>query len=322
MPRGDSLARQLQLLQILDDRREIAVPEVAERLGYTARTVYRDLLVLERVGVPIYREAQGRRARWRVVEGYSRKLSLTLSFPEMLALTAGRELLAGLSGTLFHEAAISGLEKIRAALPRPLVERADAAARRLSAEVGGRDYSARGALLERLVQALEERRTVRLRYRKAGAKRAGEREVDPYHLHLHAGGVYLIGWCHRSRAVRTFLLERVAEVEVLAGRFEPREQVSLGEQVQGVFGPWSGEAEAIALRFSPEVAPLIAERKVHPSQSSQWASDGTLDVKMKAPLAPALVRWVVGLGPEVVVLGPKALAKTVREAHRRAVGLP
>src|SRR5437763_5776869 len=86
MSRGDGLARQLQLMQILEKRQEIAVPAVAAELGYTVRTVYRDLQVLERIGVPIYQEKTGRKARWRVVEGYRRKLSITLSWPEMVAL--------------------------------------------------------------------------------------------------------------------------------------------------------------------------------------------------------------------------------------------
>ena len=33
--------------------------------------------------------------RWRLVEGPKRRLSVTLNFAEMLALTTGRDLLAG-----------------------------------------------------------------------------------------------------------------------------------------------------------------------------------------------------------------------------------
>src|ERR1700730_3138413 len=80
MSRGDGLARQLQLMQMLEHRQEIVVPEVAAQLGYTVRTVYRDLQVLERVGVPIYQERRGQKARWRVMEGYRRRLSITLSW--------------------------------------------------------------------------------------------------------------------------------------------------------------------------------------------------------------------------------------------------
>ena len=84
----------------------------AGELGCTERTLYRDLVVLQEVGVPVYQEREGKRLRWRLVDGPKRRLSVTLSFAETLALTAGRDLLAGLAGTFFHEAAISALEKV------------------------------------------------------------------------------------------------------------------------------------------------------------------------------------------------------------------
>lgn len=62
------LARQVQLMQMLEHRQEIIVPQVAAELGYTVRAVYRDLQVLERVGVHIYQDRRGRQARWRVME--------------------------------------------------------------------------------------------------------------------------------------------------------------------------------------------------------------------------------------------------------------
>ena len=104
-------------MRMLDERREVSVSAAANELGCDRKTVYRDLQVLEQIGVPLYQEERGPLSRWRVVDGPRRKLSLTLSWSEMLALTSGRDLLAGLAGTFFHEAAITALEKIRAALP-------------------------------------------------------------------------------------------------------------------------------------------------------------------------------------------------------------
>lgn len=119
---------------MLDERKELSVEHAAAELGCSRRTVYRDFLVLSETGVPLYQEPEGRRVRWRLVDGPKRRLSITLSFSEMLALTAGRDLLAGLTGTFFHEAAISALEKIRAALPEPLLSRADASAELVMAD--------------------------------------------------------------------------------------------------------------------------------------------------------------------------------------------
>src|SRR5581483_553747 len=58
--------------------------EIAERLGVSLRTVYRDVEVLGRIGVPVYAET-GRAGGYRLVDGY--RTSLTgLTAQESLAL--------------------------------------------------------------------------------------------------------------------------------------------------------------------------------------------------------------------------------------------
>ena len=320
MARGDSLARQLQLIQILETRRSVAVVDMAEELGATRRTVYRDLQVLERVGVPIYQDRVGARSRWRVVEGYQRHLSLTLSFSETLALATGRDLLAGLSGTLFHEAAVSALEKIRAVLPREIAARASAAAARLSSPAAVHDYSRASEAIHRLIEAMDRQETVRIAYRKPGDRAGALRTVDPYHLHVQAGALYLIGWCHDRAAVRTFLLHRAGEVKGTGKTFQRRASFAPADFVHGEFGPWSGKAQRLRLRFDARAAPYVAERRVHASQVSQLSSDGSLEVRLTAPVGPGLMAWLMGWGAAMEVLAPRKLAQAVAREHRKAAG--
>src|SRR4051812_6056464 len=221
MGRGDSLARQLSLMKMLEDRQELAVSDAARELGYTTRTVYRDLAVLERVGVPIYQDRKGSRARWRVVDGYRRRLSVSLSFCEMLALGLGGKLLAGLPGTPLADGSASALQKIGGALPSELAKRADHAAQAVSATLGG-GHEHRDDVMRAVLDAIERSETIVLAYRKHGARAATERLVDPYLLHVHAGAVYLIGLAHDRSALRTFRLDRVREARLLGQRFTSR----------------------------------------------------------------------------------------------------
>jgi predicted DNA-binding transcriptional regulator YafY len=313
------LARQQRLLRLLDERRELSVEHAAAELGCSRRTVYRDFLVLSETGVPLYQEAEGRRVRWRLVDGPKRRLSITLSFSEMLALTAGRDLLAGLAGTFFHEAAISALEKVRAALPQPLLDRADASAELvLTDKRPARDYRGRGEIVRAVADAIEQRRTLVLTYRKLGARSPSRREVDPYHLHIHAGTLYLMGFCHERQAGRTFVLDRASQVEITDRVFERRADLQLDAVLQGDLGPWSGKPSRIRLRFAPSAAALVAERKVHPSQVTTLNLDGSADVALSAPITPWLMRWLIGWGHEVTVLSPAGLSRDVRKAHERA----
>ena len=315
MPSG-YLARQQRLLRLLDERRELSAEKAAAELGCSRRTIYRDFIVLGETGVPIYPEAEGRRVRWRLVDGPKRRLSITLSFSEMLALTAGRDLLAGLTGTFFHEAAITALEKIRAALPDPLLARADATADLVLADKRpARDYRGRAEAVRALVDAIDQHETVSLEYRKLGERKSTQRLVDPYHLHIHAGALYLIGWCHERQAARTFLLDRASRVELTGRKFQRRSDLALSSILQGDLGPWSGAPETIRLRFAPAAARLVAERKVHPSQVTRPGLDGSTDVTLTAPITPWLEHWLTGWSADVTVLSPARLRATIRRRH-------
>lgn len=303
---------------ILAERRAVRVDEIAEELHATRRTVYRDLIVLAGVGVPIISEQVGRRTRWRVLDTYKKTLRVTLAWPELVSLVAGRDLIAAVSGSPLHRAASLALEKIAAAIPDPIATQALAVARHVSSGGSTGDYSERAAAIETVITAIEREETVCLRYRKAGQRRFADRRVDPYHLHIHAGGLYLLGFCHERRAVRTFALFRVGTATLTGERFTRSAEVVPGAYFHGGFGPWSGKTERVRLRFTADTAPHVAARKMHPSQSAQQRNDGQLDVALEVPVSPALVAWVVGFGPRVEVLGPRGLREAVRREHEDA----
>jgi len=308
-------------MQMLEHRQEIAVPEVAAELGYTVRTVYRDLQVLERVGVPIYQERQGRHARWRVMDGYRRRLSITLSWPEMMALALGRKLLEKLSTVPLSDAATSALAKVNDGLPREAAERGAGCDEAVSAQLGAsHDYARHTAVLRTLMEAIERHESVTLQYRKLGDRKGIERIVDPYFLHVQSGAVYLIGFCHQRNAIRTFLLDRIGDAARTGALFGARAPFVASALLQGAMGPWEGKSQHIQLRFDAEIAKLAAERQMHPTQSMQWRSDGELDVTLRAPICPPLITWLLGWAEHVQVVTPAALGERLRRAHARAAG--
>jgi len=70
MPRGNQLARQWQLLQLIDQPAGIAVDDAARKLDCTVRTIWRDLSALQKAGFPLYDDkgADGRRSLWKLEE--------------------------------------------------------------------------------------------------------------------------------------------------------------------------------------------------------------------------------------------------------------
>ena len=165
MARGDQLSRQWRLIRFLDHPNGFTVDEAARELGCTVRTVWRDLGVLQKANFPLYDDKDGRRVRYRLVDGFRAKLPPPFTLSELIALLMSRDLLAPTSGSVLAPSVHSAFDKIRALLPdkalRLLEEmRTVIGVRALGAKLllGAADY------LADIHRALLERRTLELDY--------------------------------------------------------------------------------------------------------------------------------------------------------------
>lgn len=321
--RGDVFARQLKLLTLLEVRREgVELEEAAEELGAQRRTVYRDFRVLEDAGIPLTSARDGRRARWRLMEGFRHRLQLSLTWSELVALMSARQAVSGLAGTLLSDGAASAVEKIRATLPKGLADRFRAWEPLVSAQQGGRDYGARGEMVKRLVEAVDERRTIAARYRSRakGGRSDAERKLDPYHLRVAEDGIYLLARCHRSGEVKSFLVDRFDAVVPTEERFTLPGGFSAEKLLRASFAMWSGgRTRRVRFTVAPHLADLLMERKVHPSQAAQRRSDGSVEVRLEVAVGPPLIAYLTGLGAGVSEIQPRDLREAVLREHRRAL---
>ena len=97
--RGDQLARQWRLIQLLARRRYgVGLDDLAAELECTKRTVYRDLDALQFAGFPVTSEKRDGRVLYRLIEGF--ELGEAPFTPdELMALAFGEDLLRGLVDT-------------------------------------------------------------------------------------------------------------------------------------------------------------------------------------------------------------------------------
>lgn len=317
--RGAAFTRLWKLVEMLNSRRNgVEVDEAAEELGIGRRTVYRDFLVLESSGFPLTADHEGRRARWKLMDSYRHRLQLSLTWPELFALVAAQRTIEGLAGTIFHDSLKAAVDKIRATLPRELANRCSRFAEMASAELGGRAYHMKSDALRTLTEAIEMRRTVLARYRPLGPKRQTRmRRLDPYHLRVAGDGVYILGWCHSRRSLRTFLLDRFDSVEQTDEPFELRGDVQ--SELEPAFQMWSGRPRKVRFVVSPDVAQLLLERKPHPSAVTQRLTDGRAEVRMTVAIGPPLIAYLTGLAANVRGIEPEELRQAVREQHIAAL---
>jgi predicted DNA-binding transcriptional regulator YafY len=321
--RGESFARQLKLLALLEKRPEgLELEEAAEELGARRRTVDRDFRVLEGAGFPLTSAVDGRRARWRILDGYSHRLQLSLSWTELIALMTARQMVSSLSGTLLHEGAASALEKIRATLPKGLSEHFRASQHLVSAAQNGRDYFSRRKIVRELVEAIEKQQTIVARYRSRISPRQGrsaERKLDPLHLRVAEDGLYLLARCHRNREVKSFFVDRFDTVRLEGVAFAPPVGFDPEELLAPSLGMWNGRPRKVRFTVTTGLAVLLLERKLHPTQLAQRRSDGSVDVRLDVALGPPLIAYLTSLGDAVSGIEPRELRAAVLREHESAI---
>jgi proteasome accessory factor B len=166
-----------------------------------------------------------------------------------------------------------------------------------------------------VAEAVLARQTVRFPYRTAAGQQA-ERTVDPYAVVQRRASWYLVGRDHDRDALRAFRLDRVG------GR--PR---SVGDP--GGFQP-PADVDVAAAVSGPESVTIDVELAVAPD--ARWAVDlrGGVDTGRTHDGMPVLRvhgldalrdrSWVLGLGPDVVVLSPDELRAEVVAGLRRLAG--
>ncbi len=212
--------RVLTVLELLQIHGRMSGVELAKRLEVDGRTLRRYITRLDELGIPVTSE-RGRHGHYSLVAGY--KLPpMMFTDDEALAISVGlvasRQL--GLAGAA--PAVESAQAKLERVLPAPLKTRLRALSESITLDLRASPSAKDNKALMNLSTAAHQRQRVHLHYRSPQGEtyRESERDFDAYGLAWRARRWYAVGWCHLRNDLRSFRLDRIAQVDVLDARFE------------------------------------------------------------------------------------------------------
>lgn len=305
-----------RIQQLLRDRKVVPIAAFLEHLEVSVATVKRDLEYLRnRINAPIEWDRQARGYRLAAPEHGAAQYELPglwFNASEIHALLTMRHLLAHIEpGILAPQLA-------------PLRER-------LRMLLGSGDHSADeiqkrvrilGMASRRVAQghfavvgsALLRRKRLHLRYYVRARDEVTEREVSPQRLVHYRDNWYLDAWCHQRNDLRSFAVDAIREAEILDRKARDVPESKLNKVLGSGYGIFSGHRVRWArLRFTRERARWVATEEWHPRQRSRFDGDGSYVLEVPYSDDRELVMDILRHGPEVEVLGPAALRRTVRE---------
>jgi predicted DNA-binding transcriptional regulator YafY len=299
--------RVLAVLEALQDRPFLTGPELAARLGVDVRTVRRDVVSLQRLGIPVEAD-RGPGGGYRLRPGYRMP-------PLMLTATEATTVALGLLAARRDGLDVDGaLTKIGRVLPADVRRRVEALEQILS--FTGRPHTAmppRAENLLALADAARRGRRVRALYTASDGVRS-ERELSPYGVVSHRGRWYVPAHDHGRGEPRALRVDRFHSVRLGGAAQPPPPDFDAVAYVSRTLArvPWTYEVEvvlraphAVALeRFTPTLAEL------------EPAGEDTL-LLMRADSLDWVAGLLAGAGFEFTIRRPGELRESVRALAAR-----
>lgn len=304
-------SRVLTVLELLQSRPSITGPELAARLEMDVRTVRRYITHLQDVGIPI--EANiGRYGGYRLRPGF--KLP-PLIFTEEEATA----IMLGLLGTSWLEIgqssiAVEGaLAKVSRVLPQRVRERLNAMSDHLSFFSPRQETPPDVSLLLSISEAIGQQQRIAIDYR-SHYDQVTHRKVEPYGIIGWEGHWYLVGYCCLRQDHRTFRLDRIQHVEMLAEPFERADEFDGRAYVKERYGRTPG-----GFHFKVEFqAPLYTvQQRIPASYGSLTATPSGVLYESRYEDMDSMARYLMALNLPFIIHEPPELRDALRRLAER-----
>ena len=166
--------------------------------------------------------------------------------------------------------------------------------------------------------AIDNQNKIEIEYYSFSSDESSRRVVHPYQLLLIDSYLCVEGYCELRKEVRRFRLSRIQKMEVLDAKFDMDKELSEFAKKNETFLKLSGEkVEELVLLFTGESIRYVKEYEAKRSKRLEETEKG-LYFYGKTAIAPDVIRWIRGFGPEVQVIKPEWLAK---QLHQEAEAL-
>jgi predicted DNA-binding transcriptional regulator YafY len=296
----------ITILNKIDRKEQVTVKSLMNDLEMSERTVYRYIQTLEVAGFPIVFD--------RVKDTYTFSETFSLSKPN---LTVDETLALALSKNLmktFGEGMEKSLAKIEEKLslkktntPKSLYLTADPQPPIIQ------DY------LPTIHEAILNFKRIHITYNAPYQDGKSERKIDPYYLFFQEGFWHIRCYCHLREELRTFALDRIAELKVLNEHFMPQ-NIAPEEELSASFGKWlDGEPTEVVLIFDKEAIPHVNRKVWHQTQKTKTLKDGRIEMRLTVKGTGGIKKWIYQWMPFVEIVAPKGFRKEILQELKCAI---
>jgi len=315
--RLSSIERTAKLIAAIVSGRELTRAEVTTLLGVRVAAADRQLAAIAR-HVPLVREKRRGRLHVRIDRSKVAGGAERTPIATIIAACVGASLSKLFEGTTYEKGMRDLVHYVSREALHP--ERFQDSRRQFVFLVRGGEKALpeKEELLEEVVDAVQRRRGLQIRYRGFDGARQSLR-IEPLSLAVYDHQLYVIGRS-RGRPTHPYRFSRIDAAEVAGGPFQYPDKDSYDpERVFadsfGIFVDKRYPIEDIEVTLARRWATFVRSHRWHRSQES-FVRAGRVHVRLRVRVCPELVSWILGFGADARVIGPPFLKQRIARLTR------
>ncbi len=305
--------------QLLCNQRLVSRVQFLEALEVSPATFKRDLEYLrDRLAAPIVWDRENHGYRYDSNEPGAEQYQLPglwFNTSEIQALLSMDALLENLQPGILS----SHVKPLQSRI-RLLLDKGDHSVEEISKRIRILPLAAkkyRSKHFQLISQALLTRKRLRMRYYSRQQDDESNREISPQRLIYYRDNWYLDSWCHWRKALRSFSVDAIKQVEILPDTAKDIDESYLDNELASGYGIFSGaETHQAVLRFSPRIARWVSRELWHSQQQSEYDESGYYILQIPYSQDTELIMDILKHGSEVEVLQPPELRRKVVDRIR------
>lgn len=305
--------RIIAILTRLQTRKLLKAQDLASRFNVSLRTIYRDIRLLEKAGVPVIGEAG---TGYSLMEGY-RLPPVMFSREEVLSFITAEKLMQKLSGRsigIHYESAMSKVKAVLRASEKDMIAMVESQIQIYDDRTKPQEGFFQA--MEMILKSIADQKQIMVEYCSA-TENITQREIEPVNVFYANGFWYAQGYCHMRREYRHFRIDRLLRVYNTGKSYTQKH-----EEVHNYFKEYDSRPKVkVRILVHKQFARYLINSKLNFGFTSQVEKGNYMEMFFATcEIEEAFPRWFISFAdhaeiiePEQLKINVKAILKKIKE---------
>jgi predicted DNA-binding transcriptional regulator YafY len=167
-----------------------------------------------------------------------------------------------------------------------------------------KDYSGKEEIIDTLTDAMLQQMTCNIEYHSFYDDKVKSFQIDPLRFFERNGGLYIFVRTTSYGHIRVLAVERINKLTLTVDAFNFPEDFDPDSLLKDAFDLVYDEPVMVKVRFSPDQARYIQERRWAKEQKIHQEKDGSIILEMETSGWWDVKRWIMAYGSEAEVIEP------------------